>query len=74
MTLAEYQAGCISRMVGATEAAATALLHLESMVGAIDDLMYKTNPQVYAGSGTVRKALAEQRAQALKELQDAARS
>lgn len=60
VTLAEYQAGCISRILGCLIESMQATQHLEGMVGAMDDLLGRTNPD-YASSGKQREALAAQR-------------
>lgn len=68
VTLAEYQAGCISRILGCMVESMQATQHLEGMVGAMDDLLGRTNPD-YASSGKQRAALAAER-EALAALQN----
>lgn len=70
VTLEEYIAGCHSRALGALVEAAQALGHVEGMVGAIDEFMYRAYPDSYAGSTKIRKALAEQRSHELKALME----
>jgi len=60
VTLDEYVAGCLSRMLGATVAAAQAAEHTEGMLGAIDQLAEQLAANAgiaYASSGAVRAAL-----------------
>lgn len=66
VTLEEFAAGCLSRILGCLVESTQALQHVEGMVGAVDDLLGKTHPE-YASSGGERAALAEQRAQGLTE-------
>jgi hypothetical protein len=64
VTLEEYMAGCLSRMLGAQIAAAQAAEHTEGMVGAIDQLaeaIARRADLPYASSGEVRAALDRQR-------------
>lgn len=68
ITLEEYRAGIDSRVLGAVTDMTLALRHLETMVGAMDDFLTKSYPGLYAGSGEIRKALAEQRAREMKAL------
>lgn len=68
VTITEYMAACLSRMLGAQIAAAQAAEHTEGMIGAIDEMFSRMDP-LYAGDGKVREALDkrrdEQRANAL---------
>lgn len=47
-TLEEYQAGCLSKILGAVIAIAQATGHTEGMVGSLDELMHATNPDYRA--------------------------
>lgn len=81
VTLTEYMAGCLSRLLGAQIAATAAAEHTEGMLGArdqLDAMLAERNGLPYAASSTVRAALdaqrdehrrlaAEQRAKALGE-------
>jgi len=81
VTLTEYMAGCLSRLLGAQLAATRAAEHTEGMLGAMDQLAWALAHQAgipYASSGEIRAALdgqrdevrqlaAEQRAKALQQ-------
>ena len=60
VTLSEFMAGCLSRLLGAQIAATQAAEHMEGMLGAIDEMFSRHDP-AYKGDGTVRAALDEQR-------------
>lgn len=67
VTLDEYVAGCLSRLLGAQIAAAQAAEHTEGMVGAIDQFaaeLAERSGIPYASSGTVRAALDRERKEA----------
>lgn len=60
VTLDEYMAGCLSRILGAVTEGALAAQHTEGMVGAIDQLaagLAERSGLPYASSGEVRAAL-----------------
>jgi hypothetical protein len=64
VTLDEYMAACLSRLLGAQLAATAAAEHTEGMVGAIDQFaagLAERSGMAYASSGKVREALDEQR-------------
>ena len=64
VTITEYMAGCLSRLLGAQLAATQAAEHTEGMVGAIDQFaaaMAQHAGLPYAASGKVRAALDAQR-------------
>ncbi len=64
VTITEYMAGCLSRLLGAQLAATQAAEHTEGMLGAIDqfaEAMATHAGLPYAASGKVRAALDEQR-------------
>jgi hypothetical protein len=64
VTLDEYVAGCLSRLLGAQIAAAQAAEHTEGMVGALDQFaaaLAERSGIPYATSGTVRAALDRER-------------
>jgi hypothetical protein len=60
VTLDEYVAGSIIRMLGALIQISEATLHIEGMLGAMDDTCARNDPD-YAGSALVREALWKQR-------------
>lgn len=60
VTLAEFTAACLSMMLGHQMAAREAAEHTEGMLGAIDEMFSRMDPQ-YAGDGKVREALDKQR-------------
>lgn len=60
VTLDEYMAGCLSRILGAVSEGAQAAQHTEGMLGAIDQLAEQVAANsgiAYASSGDVRAAL-----------------
>jgi hypothetical protein len=60
VTLTEFMAGCLSRMLGAQIVAAQAAEHTEGMLGAIDQMaagLAERSGLPYAASGEVRAAL-----------------
>lgn len=60
VTIWEYMAGCLSRMLGAQVETARAAQHTEGMLGALDqfaDRLAERSGIPYASSGTVRAAL-----------------
>lgn len=60
VTLEEYMAGCLSRILGAVTEGALASRHTEGMVGAIDQLAEGLATKAglpYASSAKVREAL-----------------
>jgi hypothetical protein len=60
VTITEYMAGCLSRMLGAQIEATQAAAHTEGMIGAIDQLaagLAERSGIPYAASGDVRAAL-----------------
>lgn len=59
-TLEEYTAAVLSRILGCLVESTQATQHLEGMVGAIDDMLARADPN-YAGSSAVRAALDAQR-------------
>jgi hypothetical protein len=64
VSLDEYVAGCVSRLLGAQTEATLAATHTEGMVGAIDQLaeaIARRADLPYASSGEVRAALDRQR-------------
>lgn len=64
VTLQEFMAGCLSRMLGAQVEATQAAAHTEGMIGAIDQLaagLAERSGIPYASSGAVRAALDAQR-------------
>jgi len=64
VTLMEFMAGCLARILGAQIEATQAAAHTEGMVGAIDQLaagLAERSGLPYAASGTVRAALDRQR-------------
>lgn len=56
VTITEYMAGCLSRLLGAQVAATQAAEHTEGMLGAMDEMFSRHDPG-YAASGKVREAL-----------------
>lgn len=86
VTLTEFMAGCLSRMLGAQIEATKAARHTEGMLGAIDQFAENLAARSgipYASSGKVREALdakrdadreieAEQRRKAITSQEDAA--
>ena len=76
VTLTEYMAGCLSRLLGAQIEATRAADHTEGILGAIDQLaatLAERTGLPYAASSTVRAALDarrdEDRRNALQERQ-----
>jgi hypothetical protein len=68
VTLDEYMAGCLSRILGAVIEGASASRHTEGMIGAIDQFaegLAQRSGLPYASSGAVREALDARRRQAL---------
>lgn len=64
VTITEYLAGCLSRLLGAQYEATAAAQHTEGMLGAIDQFASElaARSQIpYAASATVRAALDAQR-------------
>ncbi len=64
ITITEYMAGCLSRLLGAQLAATAAAEHTEGMIGAIDDFASHLAARAalpYAAGAKVRAALDEQR-------------
>jgi hypothetical protein len=77
VSLDEYVAGCVSRLLGATVEATLAAQHTEGMVGALDDfaaIMADRAGIPYARSGGERARLARDRADARAELGAAERA
>jgi len=60
ITLEEYHAGAIIRLMGQMIEATQALSHLEGMLGAIDEAFSRHDAN-YAGSSKIREALHQQR-------------
>jgi len=56
VTITEYMAGCLSRLLGSQIAATQAAEHTEGMLGAMDE-MFSRHDAGYAASGKVREAL-----------------
>src|SRR4051812_48347095 len=66
VTLDEYIAGCLSRILAYTVESAQAARHFEGMLGAFDEynaILAQMQGLPYAGSKTVREALDEKRRQ-----------
>lgn len=64
VTLDEYMAGCLSRILGCLIESTQAARHTEGMIGALDDAVRQVSPKIgvdYAASGEVRGALDAQR-------------
>lgn len=61
VTLEEFQAACLSLMLGHIQAMREAVEHTEGIQGAMDDLFAQMFPQQYAKDGKVRAALDVQR-------------
>lgn len=60
VTLDEYMAGCLARILGCMIETSNAARHTEGMIGALDDAMRQVAPRMgvdYAASGEVRAAL-----------------
>jgi hypothetical protein len=77
VTLDEYVAGCVSRLLGAQIEATLAATHTEGMLGALDDfaaVMAERAGLPYARSGDARARLARDRADARAELGAAERA
>jgi len=69
VTLSEFMAGCLSRLLGAQAEATAAGRHTEGMLGAIDQFAAElaARSQIpYAASAKVREALDAQRRRALR--------
>lgn len=66
VTLDEYAAGCLARILGCMIESTQAARHTEGMVGALDDAVRQVAPRIgvdYAASGEVRRALDRHRRQ-----------
>jgi hypothetical protein len=75
VTLAEYAAGCLSRILGAQVAAAQAAEHTEGMLGALDVFaagLAERSGLPYAASGQVRAALDRERQESRRRLAEGA--
>ena len=73
ITLMEYMAGCLGRLVSLQAAGTAAVEHTEGMIGALDSLaeyIAKSSGIPYASSGTVREALDIQRDIHRKQIQE----
>lgn len=60
ITLTEFMAGCLARMLGAQIETANATQHTEGILGAMDEMFSRHDP-AYKSDGTVRAALDQRR-------------